>query len=153
MTPTWVWTIFAPPRGAQVAPFGRLCGSWPPLGAPSGPSRGSVFRSQSHFGRQSRQSVILSTPPMVFNDFCHPKGCPKGPFWLVLGLLGCTWAPTRPPVDRCQAILSDFLAPLSVPFCIFWCSEISAHCLNRFCVDFEPKNGPNLSQKSTPNRI
>ena len=91
--PSMVLSTFCSPRGAQVVPFGCLCASWAPLEVPSGPSRGSVFRSQSHFGRQTCQSVILSSPPMVFNCFCHPKGCPKGPFLLVLGLLGCTWTP------------------------------------------------------------
>ena len=86
--PYMVLGTFCPPRGAQVAPFGRLCGSRAPLGAPSGPSRGSVFRSRSHFGRQSRQSVILSTPPMVFNGFCHPKGCSQGNIFACLGALG-----------------------------------------------------------------
>ena len=91
--PSMVLGGFCTPRGGQVAPFRRLCGTWAPLGAPSGPSRVSVLRSQRHFERQTCQSLILSTPQMVFNGFCHPKGCPKGLFLLVLELLGCTWAP------------------------------------------------------------
>ena len=58
--PYMVLGTFCSPRGAQMAPLGCLCDSWAPPGAPSGPSRGSVFRSQSHFGRQTSQSVILS---------------------------------------------------------------------------------------------
>ena len=99
--PYMVLGTFCSPRGAQMAPLGCLCGSWTPPGAPSGPSRGSVFRSQRHFGRQSRQSVILSTPTMVFNDLCPPKGVPQG------SLLACLGAPgvhLGTPSDRLRAI-------------------------------------------------
>ena len=92
--PYTVLCSFCSPRGAQVAPLGCLCGSRAPLGAPSGPSRVSLFRSQRHFGRQTCQSVILSTPPMVFNGFCNPKGCPRGvPFCSSWGSRG---APGHP---------------------------------------------------------
>jgi len=91
-----------------VVPFRLPWGSRGPLGAPRVASKGSTFRFLGNPGRRTCQSVILSTPLMVFAGFCRPRGCPKAPFLAALGLLGRTWPPQVADLGPSRCRLFDF---------------------------------------------
>ena len=111
---------FDVPRGCQMAPFLLLCGSWAPLGPTRVAIEGSTFRFLGDLGRRGSQSVISSTPPMVFAGFCHPQGCPKAQLFPTLWLLGRARAPQEadlgPPGGRFSCfcvVFLNFRAPIN----------------------------------------